>query len=383
MPSRICHLIDSNIDTAFFRSIARHHDRQDFPVRIGSIAPAGPLQRAMTEEGIPTFTLGVTRRWQYTLAVARLLRVIRQERIGVLHAHCFDPTVVGLVAARLAGIRFVFTRHHSDHHLRLGKKWHTRVDGWCARRADAVIAVSEATRSILLKIEGVPGAHLHVVYNGMEPLREPSHEGMAAVRHELGLGPEPILLVLARLHEEKGHRYLFEALTAIQARVGRVQVLLGGDGPHRAALEADVRRRAMGNEVRFLGRRDDVPELLGLASVLVLPSLAESFGFVCAEAMSLGKPVVATMTGGIPEVVVHEETGLLVPPAMAGPLAEAICRILSDVDLAACFGTAGRQRARQFSIPSMMRGYEAVYRSLCGKVNIATAPLAPTFEKAS
>jgi glycosyltransferase involved in cell wall biosynthesis len=363
----VCHLIDSNVETPFFRSIARNQDRERFPVHIGSIAPPGALQEAMAREGTPTFSLGVSRRWQYGRAIARLVRVIRREKIALLHAHCFDPTAVGLIAARLAGIRFVFTRHHSDHHIRLGKRWHTRIDAWCARRADHVIAVSEATRRIMMDIERVPGERITVVHNGMEPLREPEPEGVARVRRELGLTGAAICLTPARLHEEKGHRFLFDAVPGIVSRVGPVTFLLAGEGAHRADLEAQVRARGLQDRVRFLGWRKDVPELIGLSSLVVLPSLAESFGFSLLEAMSLGKPVVATTVGGIPEVVAAGETGLLVPPADAGGLGEAVGRVLGDPSLAAALGNAGRRRAASFSFGRMIQGYEAVYGRLLSR----------------
>lgn len=358
----ICHLIDTTLDTAYFRSIAQQHDHRRFPVMIGSIASAGPLQEAMRKLDTVTFALGAVARWQYVMAIPRLARLLRREKIALLHAHCFDPTFVGLMAARLARIPFVFTRHHSDHNIRLGKKWHTRIDGWCARHADHVIAVSEATRRIMLEIEGVPGEQVTVIYNGMEPLHQPAPQTVAGVRHELGLGEEPVCLMLARLHEEKGHRFLFDAIPEIVSRVGPIAVLLAGDGPHRAALEAEVRARGLQHIVRFLGRRADVPELISLASVVVLPSLAESFGFVLLEAMSLGKPVVASTTGGIPEVVAHGETGLLVPQADAQALAEACCRVLQNPVWACRLGEAGWQRATAFTFERMIRGYEAVYQ---------------------
>jgi glycosyltransferase involved in cell wall biosynthesis len=361
MRQLICHMIDINIDCPFYRSIARHHSRDRFQVMIGSIAPAGPLQQAMLELGAKTFSLKAKRRWQYPLAILRFVRLLRREKVACLHAHCFDPTFIGLVAARLAGVKFVFTRHHSDHHIRIGKRWHTRIDAWCARLADHVIAVSEATRCIMIEVEGVPEHQITVVYNGMDLLGEPAPESVARVRQELGLGREPVCLMLARLHEEKGHRFLFEALPEILSRVGPLAVLLGGDGPHRGALEAEVRARGLQHCVRFLGRRDDVPELISLASLVVLPSLAESFGFALLEAMSLGKPVVASMTGGIPEVVADGETGLLVPPADSQALAEAICRVLQDPEWAQSLGAAGRHRAAAFGFEPMIRGYESIY----------------------
>ena len=278
----------------------------------------------------------------------------------------FDPANRKRWKGRLARVPFVFTRHHSDHNIRLGKKWHTRIDGWCAKRADHVIAVSEVTRRIMIEIEGVPEQKITVVYNGMEPLDEPSPERIERTRQELEIGNEPVLLMIGRLHEEKGHRYLFDALPSVISRVGHVKVLLAGDGPERTRIEGEAERAGVRDYVRFLGRRDDVPELISLSSVVVLPSLAESFGFAALEAMSLGKPVVAAATGGIPEIVTDGETGLLVPPADSQSLSQALISILSDTDLASRIGEAGRRRASFFSFEKMIAGYQKVYDNTLG-----------------
>jgi glycosyltransferase involved in cell wall biosynthesis len=361
MKRLVCHLIDANLDTAYFRAIARHHDKARFPVMIGSLAAEGPLQRVMRTLGTPTFALGVTSRWQYGRALVRLVHLLRREKVSVLHAHCFDPTLFGLVAARLAVTTFVFTRHHSDHNLRLGKRWHTRIDAWCGRRADRVIAVSDATSRVMTDVERVPERKVVTVYNGADSLPRPSPETVEALRRELGLGDEAVCLMMARLHEEKGHRVLFDALPGVLPHVGPLVVLLAGDGPHRDQLEAEIRRRGLDSVVRFLGRRHDVPELISLSSVVVLPSLAESFGFAALEAMGLSRPVVATRTGGIPEVVEDGRTGLLVPPGDADGLAVALSRILKDREWAATLAEEGRRRAACFSVERMMLGYEAVY----------------------
>lgn len=328
---------------------------------IGSLAPEGALQRAMRQLDTHTFSLNAPSRRHYAAAIARLARLLKRERIAIVHAHCFDPTFVGLMAARMAGVGFVFTRHHSDHNIRLGKRWHTRIDAWCARRADRVIAVSEATRRIMVEVEGVSGEKITVVHNGMEPLRAPSAEAVDAVRRELGLGDERVLLMIGRLHEEKGHRYLFDALPAIRARAGRVRVLIAGEGPHRADIEADAARAGVRDAVEFLGRRNDIPELIAASDAVVMPSLAESFGFAALEAMSLGRPVVAAATGGIPEVVTDGETGLLVPPMDAGALGDAVVRVLEDSGLSGRLGEAGRLISSVFTFERMMRGYEDVY----------------------
>lgn len=363
MSRLVCHLIDTTLDTPYFRSIARCHDRERYPVSIGSIHPNGPLQKRMLAMGTPTFSLQTPGRPRYPVAILRLARLLREKQ-AILHAHCFDPTLIGLLAARLARVPFVFTRHHSDHNLRLNKRWHVRVDGWCARNADRVIAVSEATRQVMQEAEGVPASRIDVVYNGMEPLAPPAQERIEAVRSELRLSGERVCLMVARLHEEKGHRFLFEAIPTIREAVGETTFLLAGAGPHRAELEAEVSRLNLQPSVRFLGRRNDVAELYSLADVVVLPSLAESFGFALVEAMSLGKTVVAAATGGMREIVQDGETGFLVPQADAAALATATARVLGDPALARKLGSAGRERSQQFNFDAMIRGYETVYDRL-------------------
>ncbi|MET0556526.1 MAG: glycosyltransferase family 4 protein [Vicinamibacteria bacterium] len=363
--TRVCHLIDFNRDTAYFRAIARHHDRARFPVLVGSLEEAGPLQRAMASLGTPTFALDAGGGWGGFPAAQRLAALLREQAVGVVHAHCFFPTLWGLAAARLAGVPFVFTRHHSDHHLRLGKRWHTRLDGWSARRAARAIAVSEATRRIMVEREGVPDERITVVWNGMDALPPPSPASVQALRLSLGLRESsPVCLLAARLHEEKGHAVLLRALPAVLRSVTDLVVLCAGDGPHRAALERETAERGLAAHVRFLGQRGDVPALLALSSLAVLPSLAESFGFAALEAMSLGRAVVASRAGGLPEVVADGETGLLADVGDVDGLASALTALLVDPARREAMGAAGRARAALFTSERMVRGYEAVYDGL-------------------
>ncbi len=360
----VCHLIDRSGDTAYFRTLARHQDRARWPVLVGSVAPEGPLQRAMASLDTPTFALGGAAGWSGVTVARRLAALLRERSVGIVHAHCFFPTLWGLLAARLARVPFVFTRHHSDHHLRLGKRWHTRVDGWCARRAARAIAVSEATRRIMVEQEGVPDARIAVVCNGQDPPSAPAAPEVQAARDALGIGGAPVCLVVARLHEEKGHAVLWRALPDVLREVPDLVVLCAGDGPHRGAIEAEVRRLGLERSVRLLGQRADVPALVALSSLVVLPSLAESFGFAALEAMSLGRPVVASRAGGLPEVVAEGETGLLADVGDAAGLAAAMRAVLRDPARAAAMGEAGRRRASLFTGERMVRGYEAVYAGL-------------------
>jgi glycosyltransferase involved in cell wall biosynthesis len=358
----VCHLIDWNRDTAYFRAIARHQDRARYPVLVGSLEGAGPLQAAMAALDTPTFALDAGPGWSGWTAAQRLAALVRDRAIGLVHAHCFFPTLWALAAARIAGVPFVFTRHHSDHHLRLGKRWHTRIDGFCARAAARAVAVSEATRRMMVEREGVPASRVAVVWNGMDPLPAPTAADVRAARLSLGLTDAAVVCALvARLHEEKGHAVLLRALPEVLRAVPDLVVLCAGDGPHRAALERETAERGLTAHVRFLGQRADVPALLALSSLAVLPSLAESFGFAALEAMSLGRAVVASRSGGLPEVVADGETGLLADVGDAAGLAAAMTALLRDPARREAMGAAGRARAALFTSERMVRGYEAVY----------------------
>jgi glycosyltransferase involved in cell wall biosynthesis len=143
-----------------------------------------------------------------------------------------------------------------------------------------------------------------------------------------------------------------------------VAVLFAGAGPERERLQAEVLARGLEGTVRILGQRADMPALLALSWLVVLPSLAESFGLAALEASSAGVPVVASDAGGLPEVVAHERTGLITPRGDAAALAEAVSRVILDAGLRNRFGEEGQRRAAGFSAARMVQGYEGVYAAV-------------------
>lgn len=363
--AQVLHLIDANVDTAYFREIADNASKR-FPVTIGSIAPEGHLQSTMRERGTPTFTLRASSRLAYPTATVRLALTVVRARARLIHAHCFDPALLGLIAARLVRRPFVFTRHHSDHNLRLGKRWHVAIDSFVARHADHVIAVSEATRSVLVESEGVRASSVTVVHNGATAVPAVTRDKLGQLSRELDLdGSRQVALTTARLHAEKGIDYLLEAAALLRDSGRDVCFLIAGDGPARVSLERRSGALGLSNRVRFLGFRDDVPALLSLATMLVHPALAESFGFSVLEALSAGVPVVCTNVGGLIEVV--GDAALIVEPADAEGLATSIAALADDHALRDRLSAAARLRAAKFDPASMVRGYEAVYTRVLGR----------------
>jgi glycosyltransferase involved in cell wall biosynthesis len=298
-----------------------------------------------------------------------LARFLRRQRVDIVHTHLFEPSVVGLFAGVLARrpIRMM-TRHYSNYHTRIGKRWHVRADQVCNRLSKAIIAVSRHTADHIVNEEGSRREKVRVILNGIDFSRvsvsDPS--APARLRHELGAVGRPLLLVPGRLHPEKGQSFLFRALPVIRRSVPSAPiVLVAGAGSFEAAYRAEVRSVGCDDIVRFLGFRTDLPDLMAAADLVVLPSVAEAFGLVMAEALYLGIPVVATRTGGIPEIIEDGVDGVLVPPADADALANAIVQLLSNPEVLRRLAGAGHDSVRaRFGFEKMIRAYEDLYENL-------------------
>lgn len=367
---RILHVVEDGDTSGFFSQVARFRDPSRYHVLFATLRPTSrDFRAALEREHVEALSVGARSRAEYPVALARLVRMLRRLRIDILHTHLFDPSVVGLAAGVLARVPVrVMTRHHSDYHTRIAKRWHVRLDQLCTRLSHRVIAISEHTRRVMLDEERAPDDKIVVIPNGIDLARvaPPAPEDLAAVRAELAADDALVVSVVARLHPEKGQEHLFRAMPrVIDATAGRVVLLVAGTGSFRAQYEAEVRRLGVERHVRFLGFRHDVARIFAISDVVVLPSVAEGFGLVLAEAMALQRPIVATRVGGIPEVVEDGVTGLLVPPARPDALADAIVGLLKDPGRRVSLGHAGRRRVEvDFRFDVMMRRYEAVYETM-------------------
>jgi glycosyltransferase involved in cell wall biosynthesis len=367
---RLLHLAEDGDTSGFFPQLATHHDRASFEMHFATLKPIAPwLARYMEAQGVPWVSLDCARRPAYPLGMLHFARYLRSQRIDVVHTHLFDPSVVGLLTASLRpGLVRLHTRHHSDYHTRINKTWHVRLDQLCTRLSDAVIAVSEHTAEHLREREGAPAHKVHVVRNGIDfaRVRVSGPDAVARARLELAPTGTDLLVVPARLHAEKGHTYLFQALPALRQRARRpLTVCLAGSGSAEEGYRAQLQELGCADLVRFLGFRRDLPDLFAAADLVVLPSVAEAFGLAVAEALYLGCAVVATRAGGLPEIVDDGRDGILVPPGDSGALAEAILSLLADPARRRAFGKQGHQKmASGYSFEAMVRGYETITRRL-------------------
>ena len=326
--------------------LASRFDRRKFHVVVCALKREGPVADAMRARGVRVVTLNGRGAWDLRV-LFRLGRIIRAERPDIIHAFLGHANLAASLVGRPLGVPVIIWSYRDV------EVWKTRahwlVDRMGARWADAVTCCSEAVRQFVLARLGGPESKLVTIHNGVDPDAFGVSSSASRLRLQLREG-EAVIGTVTRLDEpKKGLAVLLHALAEVARRAGvpAWQCLLVGDGPARDRLERLAAKLGLRDWVVFAGERRDVASVLPALDVFVCPSLYEGFGIAIVEAMAAGRPVIASSVGGIPEIVVHEETGLLVPPGDAPALADAIAALLSRPDLARAMGARGRERVRE------------------------------------
>jgi glycosyltransferase involved in cell wall biosynthesis len=293
-------------------------------------------------------------------AMIKITRVCFKDAIQVIIANSGREYWPAAIAAKIAGTKVVFIRHQMD---RLKKTTCWLVN----KHIDRVVAVSGAVKDALIE-SGISHKKIDVIYNSI-PL-ERFNPGMVernAVRRELGLDDNNIVMgTVGKLHQGKGVFELLSAAHRLAEEYPNVRLIYVGDGPERTRLEQEAQRLSMNDKVIFPGVRKDIERMYAAIDIFVLPSTCrEAFGMVLIEAMAMGKPVIATTMGGIPEIVDNDVNGLLVPPHNPDAIAHAMARYIEDSEFTWKVALEGRKKVEQkFSDEAMGDNFENVLRNL-------------------
>ena len=284
----------------------------------------------------------------------------------IIHTHLQHADLYGIPAARLARVPAIVSTRHNENAFRrrLPLKLTNRML-W--RMVKAGIAISDSVRRFAIEVEGAPQHCVHTIYYGLpvDPTRDEQRPHLRTViRETLNIPPDaPVVGMACRLVEQKGVAYGLQAFQQIAARFPQARLVIAGDGPLRKLLENEA--RPLGEQVHFLGWRDDVPQLMAAFDVFLMPSLWEGFGLVALEAMAQRVPVIASAVSSLPEIIVPGETGLLVSPRDTAALAEALTLLLSDRALALHMGLMGEDRLEtHFSASRMVEQTARLYHAL-------------------
>jgi len=352
--------------------LLKHLNGEKYQPIVACIHSRGPLLQAISSLGVRIVEFGSGGRisgvWGLSL-VFRLSRFLKRERISVLHAYLLPTYVLGMLAASLAGtpVKIMSERNVDYYEKKRYRRRRFKVAGHIAQQlANVIIVNAEAIKRYIIEQHGTPASKIHIVYNGVAFERFDVDNNVQAMKDELGLPlTAPVLGIVASLQPKKDHRTFFEALRIVIDKAPVVQTLVIGDGPLKNELQKRVSELGISSNVRFLGIRRDVPSLLALVDIVVLSSKREGCPNAIMEAMAARKPVVATDVGGVSELVVNGETGLVVSPQNPERLAQGILFLLHNRNKANAMGRAARKRVEQhFSASRMVDKTEELYEEL-------------------
>ncbi len=336
-------------------------------VSVGYCSP-GPLIDTIKSLGITPTHLPRLARIDPVL-LWNMIRLIRKVQPDIVHTHLFKSDLHGRLAARLCGVPVVVsTAHNNDawaKHAPLGT-----IYGINSRMADQVIAVSEEVRQYQLKYTGIPAKKIRTIENGVDVRRFSGQEQAGQqVRAELAMDADaPLAGIIARLEPQKDHVTFLKAAAIIKQSLPNARFVVVGDGQLRDELVNLAASLGLGQAVKFLGIRKDIPAILAAIDVLVFSSRWEGLPVTLLEGMAARRPIVSTDVGGVAGVVLPEKSAFLVRPEDPQSLAEACIKVMRDKVLARQMGAAGFERVQaNYSLDSMLSRTLTLYTDLMGK----------------
>ena len=308
------------------------------------INQAGPIGEEIKKTGTPVTVLGLTPGLRHPWDVAGIRRYLRETQPTIVHTFLLTASLYGRLAAILEHVPIVIGTEVNIYERK--RRHHVLAERMLMSKTDRVIVSANSVRDFYVDQIHADPEKIDVVYNAVDWRAITPTMPREQMRASLGLKPDArVAGVIARLTEQKGHRFLLQALTT--GALADVQLIVVGDGDLRDALKAEAQDLGIASRVHFLGARRDLGDLLAAMDVFVMPSLWEGLPLSMILAMGAAMPVVVTEVAGIPEIVVDGESGWLVPAGNSLALATALADVFKDKARAAKIGRA----ARDFVLP--------------------------------
>jgi len=295
--------------------------------------------------------------------VFQIRKLLKNNAINLIHAHCEFSQLYASIAGFSCGVKTVATFHRSD----LAKYQPSIVNTLIRFFVSHYVAVSHNRLSLLTENLKLPNNKCHVIHGGVVVEKKPTNETKNKARTDLNIPPnQSMLLSIAHLGEIKGHQDTLTALSHIKTSQA-VHLYIAGNGTeHEKKYLADlVSQLKIKEKVTFLGQVNNAPQWLEACDIFIQPSIEEAFGLVFIEAGAKAKPVIATTVGGIKEIIVSQETGLLVSPASPQELKKALVLLINDKALRTQYGEQGYQRITiNFSLTNMINHYIEIFKGI-------------------
>jgi len=337
-------------------------DRSRFEPIVCSLSADTALAQDLHAAGVDPVVLpkrmspDITRLW-------RVVQVVRRHRPSLIHSYLFVANTWARTTGLLCRLPVIVSERSVQER---GNRFHALIDRMLAPATTLMVANSHAGGNLAVRSGRITRDRLAVVHNGISVAAFSGRSLGEGVRSEFGFGSrEPVIGIVGRLAEEKGHRMFFDAMALVARALPDVRILCVGDGPLRDSLHERVRQLGLHDRTIFTGLRSDIPAIMSALTLLVLSSLREACPNVVMEAMAAGRPVVATRVGDLEELVVHDKTGFLVPPANPDLLARRVLSLLRDRSMAERMGQCAKARVeRYFTLERMVTATQNLYSKL-------------------
>ena len=355
---RVCHLSMSLQTGGLERLLvdfSRFHDRRRFALRFVALSGDGPPAADIRAGGCPVRVLNDTLQIRKLRTIVELSKLLRAERIQVVHTHNTFANFYGALAAKWAGVPVVLNTQHGRG---CGSSWKARCQFRIANRlTQRIVGVSRDVARLCQQDDPASRNKIITIWNGIN-LERFTYRGPKVI---------PTAISVARLSREKDFPTLLNAVKSVLTHVPDFRLRIVGDGPERATIERTIDALNLQNHVELVGERHDIPDLLAEAGFFVSSTRSEGLSLTLLEAMAIGLPIVTTSVGGNPEIVVEGQTGRLVPDNDPAALARAILQMCHQRDTWTVMGRLGRQRVEEnFEIRKMIGSYESLYEELLG-----------------
>lgn len=369
-PIKVAHVITGlGIGGAerFLRTLAVAVDRSKYDLQFFCVVSGGKLIPEIEKLGyqvhvIPCYNWDRKIPFRFVLTnIWKLIRIFRREKFDIIHTHLYRANMIGRIAAILAGVPYLYATEHNTNSWK--KPADIFWDRLLAKFSNKIIAVSDYVRYFTISQERLDPQKVATLWHGIWLRDFDEVNSRLETRDRLGFhSSQPVIGSIGRLVPQKGYNFFIESIPTILNKFPDAQFMIVGDGPLKDELTEQAKYLGLDSNLTLTGFRKDIPYLLKAMDIFALFSLWEGFGIVLIEAMACSLPIVATNVGPIPEVVIHEETGLLIEPEKPKEISKAIIKLLENPQLIRQFGANGRKRVEaNFTAEKMIENLEKIY----------------------
>jgi len=339
--------------------IAAHLNKEEFEVEIWCVHRGGRFAEELRKQGLVLRVLNISNYYN-PWNVLKLALEMKRAQADIVHTHMYFASTIGRIAGKIAGVKVLINHVHSSYSHYSARNLF--IERLLSRISNKIICVSNHTKDFVITREKIDPSKVELIYNGISPVPVCSKQ---EARQLFDVAPnELIIITVANLHENKGHKILLKALSLLKIQEKEVKCWIVGQGPLEEELKEYVRQLNLDSKIIFWGERKDVPQLLSASDIFILASIQrEGLSISVLEAMAYRVPVIATRVGGIPEVIEDRVNGLLITPHDPAALAGAIEELAISQEKRLQYAQAGGIKFKeQFESKNMISSIEKLYK---------------------